>query len=136
MRSDGKSGLVGVGYGKIDEEHLDLSRLIDRMEAALKDEGAEPEFRRLLERFIQDVSVHFLSEQRLMRAHSYPDLDGHTRDHERLLDDLRRIQEGCAAGEEAPAGATVERLRAWLGDHVEGQDVPLGRFLQGQASPL
>jgi hemerythrin len=136
MSSDEKSELVSVGYGSVDEEHAAMGLLIDRMREALEGEGGEAEFLRLLERLIQDTSVHFLSEQRLMRTHSYPDLQGHTRDHQRLLDDLRRIQESLSSGDEAPTRATVERLRAWLADHVAGQDVPFGRFLQGQASPV
>lgn len=136
MRTEEKNELVSIGYGSVDEEHAAMEKLMGRMEEALAGESGEAEFLRLLERLIQDTSVHFLSEQRLMRTHSYPDLQGHTRDHERLLDDLRRIQEGLSSGEESPTRATVERLRAWLADHVAGQDVPFGRFLQGQVSPF
>lgn len=131
-----KSDLVSIGYGSLDEEHAAMSQLIGRMQEALTGEGGKAEFLRLLERLIQDTTVHFLSEQRLMRTHSYPDLTGHTRDHERLLDDLRRVQEGLSSGGEAPSRAVVERLRALLADHVAGQDVPFGRFLQAQASPV
>lgn len=136
MSTDEKNELVSIGYGAVDEEHAAMALLIDRMQEALAVESGAAEVLRLLERLIQDTGVHFLSEQRLMRTHSYPDLQGHTRDHERLLDDLRRIQQSLASGEEIPTTTTVERLRALLADHVAGQDVPFGRFLQGQASPV
>jgi hemerythrin len=72
------------------------------------------------------VSAHFALEERLMSEKNYAFYDAHKADHERLLDQIRRMMEAYEDGECADCGTNLRAcLDTWLADHVRNADTAL-----------
>jgi len=72
--------------------------------------------------------VHFEAEELLMRHHRYPGVAAHASAHLRLLGEALAVGQAHGAGDAGSARATVARLRAWLVEHIEGEDAAFDRW--------
>jgi hemerythrin len=118
---------IAVGVPVLDAEHaIQLHLLTALSESVGRNDGRALE---LLDQFIDYTGVHFLSEQILMRLHSYPGYSDHLLAHERLLRDVRALRERVVSGQGALDQQLVASLRHWLVTHIEEMDRPLGAYL-------
>lgn len=79
---------------------------------------------------IEDTIVYltrnFLREEALMAECSYPDVDGHKREHRTLLDELLRLQRSFECGR-YDTSKMFDLLSSWALAHIEIWDKELGR---------
>lgn len=122
-------GQVGCGQAAIDAEHHLQVELIDALEAKLQTGGDPDTLLPVLDQLIDYSSVHFLSEQLLMRLHGYPAYEGHLAEHERLLTHFKATRESLDAGGIAGARQGLEKVRDRLLQHIDGPDTELGAYL-------
>ena len=127
---------VGVGFAPMDKEHEAQVRLLDAFENAVRREIDESVVDALLQQFIDHTNVHFLSEQLLMRLHAYEAYEAHLEEHERLLSEVRQLQESLFKGEAANLQSLTVTLRNWLMVHIHTTDSVLGEYLSQQAAAL
>jgi len=121
---------VKIGEKSIDTEHDLQMQMLDSLSEALQKDGDFSPSRYILEQFIEFSDMHFLSEQLVMRLHSYPGYETHLEAHTRLMKKVRKIRESVFRGENAPSLELVEELRDWLLNHVASEDVAFGEFLR------
>ncbi|MGA2299388.1 MAG: hemerythrin family protein [Candidatus Acidiferrum sp.] len=121
---------VKIGEKSIDTEHDLQMQMLDSLSEALQKGGDFSPSRYILEQFIEFSDMHFLSEQLVMRLHSYPGYETHLEAHTRLMKKVRKIRESVFRGENAPSLELVEELRDWLLNHVASEDVAFGEFLR------
>jgi len=120
----GAGGLQGLrtGIPELDVEHQLQVRLLEalrRSAAAGQDRAVQGELLRQLE----DASnVHFMSEELMMRLHAWERYEQHTEEHRRLLEELKTVRVLFERGGPEAVNAALDRLQAWLGDHVRGMD--------------
>ncbi|MGA2079282.1 MAG: hemerythrin family protein [Holophaga sp.] len=78
-----------VGIPRLDEQHLQMHRLVTGLIRALEEDpggaGAEDRFVELFHTTVE----HFKTEEDYLEAHGYPDLVAHRFEHELLLDWFR-----------------------------------------------
>lgn len=128
----------------IDSEHAVQIDMMDLLSSALdarstaSGEGGpaenEEDRLRLLEQLVSYTEVHFMSEQLLMRQHSYEGFEAHDAEHSEIMDQLLDI---LARAEKAPASLDareVQNLRGLLLNHIATQDRQLSRFLRQPAA--
>lgn len=119
-----------IGIEEVDYEHRVLIELINvahgRATAGAPLEDALAEIHAV-------VTAHFALEEKDMRARHYHGLESHKSEHERLLDDIRDMMDGAAAGTYPGDEAFAARLNEWFAGHFRTQDVALHRFLAGTA---
>lgn len=80
--------------------------------------------------------MHFLSEQLIMRLHSYPGYEAHLEEHTRLMKKVREIRESIVRGEKVPSLQIVQELREWLLLHIASEDAAFGEFLHKREGQL
>ena len=110
------------GETAVDLHHRVLLGLVKAIEAQLGPEGDRADSARTLAKLLDFTRYHFEAEELVMGLHAYPQAEAHAEAHRRLLaeaDDLRRAH---GQGDGPGARRTVERLRAWVLDHVRGPD--------------
>ena len=120
----------------MDGEHEAQVRLLDAFENAVRRGMDESVIDGMLQQFIDHTNVHFLSEQLLMRLHAYKAYEAHLEEHEKLLGEVRQLQESFNSGNTTNLPRLVEALREWLTVHIYTTDRVLGEYLSQQYAAL
>ena len=121
---------VKVGEATIDAEHDLQMQLLDSLTHMLENESDFASVKHVLGQFIEFSDMHFLSEQLVMRLHSYPAYEAHLEEHTRLMKKVREIRENVFRGEKAPSLQLIHELRDWLIAHIATEDVAFGEYLR------
>lgn len=119
-----------TGENTIDAEHDLQMQLLDALSKALEKGGDFSPVKHILDQFIEFSDMHFLSEQLVMRLHSYPGYEPHLEEHTRLMKKVREIRENVFRGDRAPSLQLVHELREWLLNHIATEDAAFGEFLK------
>jgi hemerythrin len=122
--------LPKTGESTIDAEHDLQMQLLDALSNSLQTGDDFKPVKHILEQFIEFSDMHFLSEQLVMRLHSYPAYEPHLQEHTRLMKKVRELRDSVFRGERAPSLELIHELRAWLVDHIASEDVVFGEFLR------
>ncbi len=123
-----------VGDKTIDAEHDLQMQLLDSRSQALSKGGEFTPTRHILEQFIEFSDMHFLSEQLIMRLHSYPGYETHLEEHTLLMKKVREIRDSIVRGEKLPSLQIILELRDWLLRHIASEDAAFGEFLRKNES--
>jgi hemerythrin len=122
-----------TGEKVIDSEHDLQLQLIDSLAESIEKGGDFSPARYVLDQFIEFSDMHFLSEQLVMRLHSYPGYEAHLEEHTQLMKRAREIRDSVIRGDQKIGGDLVEGLREWLLNHIATMDVAFGEFLKSRA---
>ena len=124
---------MATGDPLVDAQHHEIHRLVDDVEAA----GDRPdELMRVLERLMDHVECHFMTEEDLMRRAGYdPETAAlHIADHHRLSDAARAaVLDFRSGGTLVSMAPLVELLRDWLATHEHDHDRVLIDFVRARA---
>ena len=126
---------VRVGEKVVDAEHDVQMQMLDSLAAAVENRGNFASMKLVLEQFIEFSDLHFLSEQLVMRLHSYPGYEAHMEEHTRLMKKLREIREKVFRDEKILGLELIKELRAWLLAHMASHDMAFGEFLKLSGRP-
>jgi len=115
-----------VGIDEIDAQHAHLAELIDTLSAALKEDADKSGIQAGLNELIGYTEFHFATEERLMSEHDVADLARHRHIHQRLLQDIRRLD---VSADMTSISLILRYLQEWLLRYIDGADRQLGRIL-------
>ncbi len=118
-----------IGESTIDAEHDLQMQLLDSLSQSVAKGGDFSPTHHILEQFIEFSDMHFLSEQLIMRLHSYPAYEAHLEEHTRLMKKLREIRDSIVRGENVSSLQLILELRDWLLTHISTEDAAFGDFL-------
>lgn len=121
---------VRTGEAAIDSEHDVQVQLLDSLVDSLAKGGEFSPAVYVLDQFIEFSDMHFLSEQLVMRLHSYPGYEAHLEQHTRLMKQVRAIRDAVQRGDREMGLGLTEELRSWLLTHIATEDVTFGEFLK------
>jgi hemerythrin len=124
-----------VAESTIDAEHDLQMQLLDSLSRTLEKGADFTPVKHILEQFIEFSDMHFLSEQLVMRLHSYPGYEPHLQEHTRVMKKVREIRENVFRGERAPSLQLIHELREWLINHIATEDLAFGEFLKKEQGP-
>ncbi|WP_051013920.1 bacteriohemerythrin [Pararhodospirillum photometricum] len=117
-----------TGVREIDEDHLKLFELVNRVGVVLARNDTER-----LARLISDLASythwHFRHEERLMQVHDYPGSAQHKREHDLLIQQTTALQARLASGDEHATDGLMDFLADWLRLHIQVMDKALGEYL-------
>jgi hemerythrin-like metal-binding protein len=119
----------------VDAEHDVQMQMLDSLAAAIENRGDFASTKLVLEQFIEFSDLHFLSEQLVMRLHSYPGYEAHLEEHARLMKKVREIREWVFREEKILSLELIKELRAWLLAHMASHDMVFGEFLKLSGRP-
>jgi hemerythrin-like metal-binding protein len=113
---------ISTGIGSMDTEHRLQVSLVNALEEILRQQQDRGTADRTFAQLVDFTSVHFHSEELMMRLYAYPQLDVHATAHGKLLDQVRVIQTKYQADEIAEALEVIAELRGWLVNHIKSMD--------------
>lgn len=123
-----------TGNAEIDGQHKELVRRFNNLLASCNQgKGREEVYNTLL--FLGDyVRSHFRAEEELQRQHGYPGYPAHKEQHEKFVDDLRKLE--STLGEEGATIALViqtnQTIGSWLIRHISATDREFAAYLRTQ----
>jgi hemerythrin-like metal-binding protein len=125
---------LSVGVQQLDEEHKRLISFLNDLHAGMLARHGKETLGPILDGLIKYTRTHFDNEEALLRKHGYPGFHAHLLEHERLASEVLAKQ---AAFKSSGGGVmlnieTMQFLRNWLLNHVEGTDKKYTAFLNAK----
>jgi hemerythrin len=120
-----------VGIDQVDREHRQLFEIAGKVYDALaaSDEAAAAAARAAIAELLDYTVTHFASEEALMAAAGYPELEAHRELHHHLLSQARDMEMRAEFGEQYVPVELSHFLYNWLVDHIEANDRKFGEFM-------
>lgn len=109
-----------VGIPEIDEEHQQLFRCLDAINAALHSAYSFSAAYQALETLSEYTRTHFRVEECLMRIMRYPGFERHQAQHQSFVAELDSLREKMLRYDAAPDVARF--LTDWLLNHIKIAD--------------
>jgi len=124
------SDRYSVGIARIDAEHRKLVDLINELYAAILAGKGEAATAKVLDGLAAYTLSHFATEEGLMKRHSYPGYAPHKAEHDRLVAQVKQLQQDLRTGKAKISQEVLTFLQGWLIGHMLGLDKKYSGFLQ------
>ena len=120
-----------VGIEQVDREHRQLFEIAGRVYDSLGagDTAAEAVTEAAVAELLDYTATHFASEEGLMEAAGYPELEAHRRQHQHLLAQARDMEMRAVIGDHDVPVELTHFLYRWLIEHIEVSDKKFGKFV-------
>ena len=115
-----------VGINDIDQQHYNLSRIMNRLNAAILYQNPKVDILKIFNKLIEETVKHFETEERYMSLYSYPKRALHLKQHVHLLSVAKYMLERLSVNDETPQ---LDTIKDWLLKHIEYSDKPLAEYL-------
>jgi hemerythrin-like metal-binding protein len=119
-----------VGIARIDAEHQKLIGLVNDLYSAMLGGRGKDIVGHTLDGLADYTKSHFVNEERLLRIHSYPEFETHKAEHDKLIRQVKHLQDEHRAGKAVISMDVMRFLQHWLVDHIVGVDKKYTAHLQ------
>ncbi|MEO5345295.1 MAG: bacteriohemerythrin [Magnetococcus sp. YQC-9] len=124
---------LSVGVDIFDMDHKNLIELINQLHAAMEQNQGTRRLQAILDDLINYATTHFSREERLLKEHDYPGLDGQKQQHTKFLHYIREQHVALGHGDSfALAAELLKFLKDWLLHHILQHDMGYKAFLAGK----
>lgn len=115
-----------VGVSPMDEQHIELVRLVNNLNRLTKQDDKSEEIKALFIELIAYTQMHFDTEHELMHQYEYPDTAGHDKQHDELLRELNLMVSLFEGGDEL---RLLQFIKDWIFVHIQMSDKRLAMYL-------
>ena len=137
MAQDTKNTIVdwqnsySVGIRLIDEQHMELIRLTNKLFASCMrgTERSRDVFLDTIHETVDYVGYHFGTEEKIMERVSYPELQAHKLEHKSFVRKVFKNVEEFNSGRLLTPLTFVYFLRDWVLHHIAVCDKKLGEYI-------
>ena len=126
------SDKYSVNIREIDQQHQKLFKMINDLDAAMREGRGKQVLGKILNDLIQYTASHFATEEGLMQKHGYPEYEEHKAKHEKMTQKVLDIQREYEAGKATITLDVMKFLQDWLDKHIMGTDRRYGPFLNAK----
>ncbi|HTR37690.1 MAG TPA: bacteriohemerythrin [Bryobacteraceae bacterium] len=123
-----------VGHAEIDSQHKRLFVLAGDLHTAMISGKGKNILSKTLAELISYTKLHFATEERLMKAHNYPDYAQHKANHDSLTAKVVEFQRDFETGHVAVTVGLLQFLQDWLRHHIRETDRKIALFLKSKAA--
>jgi hemerythrin len=117
-----------VGVTIIDRQHRKLVGLLNDLYEGIRQRKGSGVVQQVLRALVSYTEGHFLTEERLMKKHDYPEYARHKVEHDALVIKVEDFQKKSLAGKKAVSVEVLLFLRDWLNNHILGTDKKFAAF--------
>ncbi len=119
---------LSVGVEASDEDHKRLIDLLNQLAEGISFRQGKEIVGKVLDELESYTRYHFAREEEFFERTGYPAAD-HIREHRELVEQVVTLQSRYKTGETALAIETLNILKRWLTDHIQGADAKYGSHL-------
>ena len=84
---------------------------------------------KLFSKIVDDLKIHFETEERLMKESKIPLYISHKLEHERFFNKISALQKSISAGKEILNLDHLKIVKIWFYNHIDFKDRALAEFL-------
>lgn len=117
---------LATGVATLDEQHQDLFLCLADLEQAAGEGNMLSTFHAMAQLNLY-AREHFAEEERLMRAHDYPEIELHIEEHRDFSQRLAAMRRDCLGHD--VSRELIGLLRSWLKFHVATTDMDYVPYL-------
>jgi len=121
-----------VNVEEIDTQHQRMLELVNNLHSSVEACVDKTDLKRLLVELVEFTSMHFSTEEGLMKEHDYPELAKHHKEHRILLRHLNHLVTAVSAGEYPTFYSDYDISSDWALNHISEFDRDLGIFLNSR----
>lgn len=121
-----------TGIKKIDDEHMALLNLINRLQVAVRYHQGECFEKQALEELIEYTTIHFQREEEIMKKYGYPGYQHHKQLHDELAEEVRLHAAQFKKEGHAALTEIAPIISKWLTEHIYVEDQCYAKFLREQ----
>ena len=114
-----------LGVQAMDRTHQEFVELYNGLAGA-----GDRDFAARFDALLDHTVAHFAQEDRWMVASGFPPTAIHRGEHERVLAQMRDLQQRVAAGDVAAGRQVVDTLPAWFDEHAATMDAALANWMR------
>ena len=120
---------LSVNIREIDGQHKELVDMVNRLHDAMKGGKADAILFQIVAEMKKYAANHFATEERLFKAHKYPDFDAHHAEHTAFVAKVVQVEKDLTSGKCAMSMDILNFLSNWLVNHIKGTDKKYSGFL-------
>lgn len=120
---------LSVNIREIDAQHHELVDMVNRLHDAMKSGKAESILTQIVSEMKKYAAEHFATEERLFKAHNYPDAEAHRAEHTAFVAKVVQVEKDLQSGKCAMSMDILNFLSNWLVNHIKGTDKKYSPFL-------
>jgi len=113
-----------LGITVVDFQHEQILNLLTELQT-----GRPVKPSRIIKAVNDYTSKHFQTEEEIMAAHGYPELDAHRQQHEFFRRKIADLIEAMGQDELCRTRSIGDFLASWLGQHISLVDKPMAQFI-------
>lgn len=111
-----------VGIESVDNEHREMIDAINQLCDSVAKGHEREHTGKLLRYVIECARGHFSSEEALLQATNYPELEEHSRQHQSLLEEVEKLAERFVHDGLVLSDRSLTFLHYWFQDHLLNDD--------------
>ncbi len=106
----------------LDSQHKKLIAIINELHTAMKVARGNEIMQTIFDELIWYTKEHFRTEEQIMLKFNYPAYNEHKAEHEKLTEQVLKLQKDYKEGKSLITMDTMNFLKNWLINHIEGTD--------------
>lgn len=118
-----------VGIAALDEDHKRLLNLINQLQTAAHYHTSDDYEKEAFDALIDYTKNHFQREEELLEKHGFPGLAAHQQQHQAMIAEVSQLVRAYQKNSDATIEKTINYLKEWLINHINGTDKEYGAFL-------
>jgi methyl-accepting chemotaxis protein/hemerythrin len=119
---------LSVNIREIDEQHLGLINLINKLHSAMRSGKGLEATAKVLEELKDYTVFHFSSEEALFEEHGYAGMLNHVSHHKKFVDTVLEFESKILSGKSSVTMEVMNFLKDWLLKHIKGVDQKYSSF--------
>ena len=113
---------VALQIPTVDAQHKVLFDLAYEVDCAIYEGKEQAVADRVVERLKEFCQHHFLTEERLMQEHGYPELHRHTLQHDDFISAILELDMQQKSGAKVILQRIAALMREWMANHIAVED--------------
>jgi hemerythrin len=126
------SDKYSVNVREIDDQHKKLVGMLCTLNDSMRQGKGKEALSPILRDLIQYTKTHFAAEERIMKAHGYPDYATHKAKHDKMAQKVAEVYKDYQDGKTAMSLEVMSFLQNWVEKHIMGTDKLYGPFLNSK----
>nr|WP_155934732.1 bacteriohemerythrin [Pseudodesulfovibrio alkaliphilus] len=134
LKAEDKDGIMqwsddlSVNIREIDEQHLRLINLINKLHAAMRSGKGMQATAAVLDELKQYTVFHFSSEEAMFEEHGYAGQVNHVATHKAFVQKVLDFEQQILSGKSSVTMEVMNFLKDWLVKHIKGVDKKYSPF--------
>ena len=120
---------LSVYISEIDEQHKKCVNMINDLHDSMTSGNSSDTLLKIVGEMREYTVFHFSTEEKLMFAHSYPEIKSHESQHRDFIKKVEEVEKDCKSGKISLSMDILNFLTEWLVTHINGTDKGMGDFL-------